>query len=228
MIKEILVILIILSIGGLVSAKTCRDCYVVVQTPIYKDSNLVVTWYYDGIPSTGNIGLHIFEQHDDGNLITKYYAQTINDGSTTISNSAISGGLLTGYNYYATIGRGNSQNGAESSDAFRVESTPVITPDPTPVITPDPTPVITPDPTPVITPIIIPPKPRPFSGYTFGTNDCERMAILMGQEQNRHTIYTMEALSWEYKYNISEMIHYCERCDINMTPITSGFYEWTP
>ena len=70
-------------------------------------------------------------------------------------------------------------------------------------------------------------KPTQFNGYTFGTSDCNRMAILSGQS-NEHAAYMMDIIAWEYKYTAFEMVSYCERNGVDMTPITDGYYQWTP
>ena len=214
MIKEILAILMILSIAGFASAD--RN-FVNVETPVYEDSDLVVTWSYGSISPYGNVGLHVVEQYNDGNLNEKYFSATRNDGSETILNGNINGGLVVYHNYFVIIGRGHNYNGAVATP-FTIEESEIPDPDPVDPDPVDPDPV---DPIPVV-------KDRAFFGYTFGTSHCNRMAILMGQPPNRHANYTMEVISWDYKYNVTEMIKYCERCGANMTPIVDGFYTWNP
>ena len=68
---------------------------------------------------------------------------------------------------------------------------------------------------------------RSFSGYTFGTSDCNRMAILSGKLPDPHAEYTMSAIAWEYKYKIYQMVDYCTRLGADMT-IPTTYYEWSP
>jgi hypothetical protein len=198
MIKEILVVLMILSIASIASATSpsCRNCYVNVETPVYENNNLYITWYYSYVPSTANIKLTIFEQYDDGGLSTQFWVNTKNDGKEIVTNT-----LNVDHNYIVTIGE---HNRGVSSDTFTIEETPIEVPLPPP------------------------PAPRQFNGYSFGNGDCNRMAILMGQSPNAHATYTMETISWDYKYTVPEMISYCERQGADMTPITDGFYNWEP
>jgi Ni/Co efflux regulator RcnB len=72
-------------------------------------------------------------------------------------------------------------------------------------------------------------KPKQiFSGYTFGTSDCNRMSILAGQLPAPHADYLMGVIAWDYKYTVSEMIQYCTNQGVDMTTIPTEYYTWDP
>lgn len=200
MIKEILAILVILNIMGLASA--CEENYVnVLPGTIYENSNLIVMWHS---PFTAPmIRLSVWDKTITNHWV--YKEETNNDGIETIFYNPIHPYLIVDHEYYVRISKGNSQPGSIRSEYFGVNAIPPSEP------------------------IVMPsPPPRQFMGYSFGNGDCNRIAILMGQTPNAHANYTMETISWDYKYTVPEMISYCERQGANMTPITDGFYTWNP
>lgn len=69
---------------------------------------------------------------------------------------------------------------------------------------------------------------RAFSGYTFGTSDCNRIAILAGKLPDPHAEYVMSVISWEYKYKINQMVEYCTAQGADMSTVPTSYFEWTP
>jgi hypothetical protein len=67
-----------------------------------------------------------------------------------------------------------------------------------------------------------------FGGYTFGTSDCNRVAILLGQPETPRREYLLNIIAWDYKYTIPEMYNYCEDLGVDMTPVIGDYYTWNP
>lgn len=212
MIKEILAILMILSIAGFASAS-----YVNVETPVYEDSDIHVTWSYT-YPTTNYVWI-ILHKANDNKIKNAWSIQEQNDGDHTILNDLISEYIDPSYPYKIGIDhKRRLPNNVEYRFGITLGNEPPLPPEP-PVDHSIVESAI--EPIPII-------KGRTFIGYTFGTSDCNRISILMGQPPNAHANYTMKIISRNYKYNVTEMIHYCERCGANMTPITDEFYIWNP